>query len=449
MEPIPEALEAAQHPREPNAEIPLFEGPLRFQWEGGEAPGEGKIWWQWLPAPGLQFEADVTGNIWRVALEGRTRITPEGWSTAKALVTQSGMSDLGSDRHRVAGRLITETVEGDPTAEVDEITFELTNYHVDQRGRPIRVHAEGERQATWHGRALYPLGEWFLTLDRVYEVEEAARQVGTRGGFAVTHVGSLAKSDGSLFRWEDAQSVLQALHFWFAFTRALWVGPALVEGRRVDESVLKVHTSTNLSRYRGARSWCPRLHGQDELEETATRFVELWDGGLGQVFQHAVWWYVEATATQAQDSKIVLVHSALELLGWVELVERRGLLSVDGFTRLTAADQLRLLLGHLGVPRKLPDELGELQGYAAARNREDGPDAFYGIRNALVHPSLKKRQEIAQAPGRTRFEAAELGLYYVEMALLSMLGHRGPVLHRVSARWRGEEHPVPWANLDE
>jgi len=157
----------------------------------------------------------------------------------------------------------------------------------------------------------------------------------------------------------------------------------------------------------------------------------------------AVYWYVRSdTNSVGPDGAIVLVQAALERLAWHILIKVRRAISEDGFSRLAAADQLRLVLNACSIPSELPGVLVELGSAAKAENWADGPKAFVAVRNQIVHPV--KRQKVKG--GRAFFEALQLGKWYLELILLKSFRFNGDYACRLNIpRWVGSVEPVPWA----
>ena len=84
------------------------------------------------------------------------------------------------------------------------------------------------------------------------------------------------------------------------------------------------------------------------------------------------------------NGSIVLQQAALERLAWVLLVEDKRSLSQNGFHKLPAADEVKLLLSYLGIDLKIPDRLTNLIQLANRQNWVDGPQAITEIRNAIT-----------------------------------------------------------------
>jgi hypothetical protein len=133
-------------------------------------------------------------------------------------------------------------------------------------------------------------------------------------------------------------------------------------------------------------------------------------------------------------------------MGWVHLVETRGIISADGYHNLPASDKLRVLLADLRIPTAIPAHQTHLQQFASAFNHVDGPAAVVDMRNSIVHPNVKRRTRLLTAGTMAKFEAAELVRQYVEFVLLAQLGYTGYVKDRTArTSGRAAAMPVPWA----
>jgi len=261
--------------------------------------------------------------------------------------------------------------------------------------------------------------------------------------FAFTHHLTGKRADGAAFSSEEAQRQLTLLSDFLTFCRGYWVSTALTTGFRADGVVAMEEIGTRrVSPKKVSYNWLDFHHGES-MVELFPRFIErMKDTSWQEALRLALYWYVRAdTNLVGPDGGCFLLQAALERLAWHVLVRDRQSLSEDGFSRLPAADQLRLLLSALSVPLAIPDGLSELQRIGKMLNWNDGPQAFVGVRNRLVHPPKPNRVEI-KLP---YFEAYTLGKWYVEMILLSACGYTGKYSNRTKIRRRvGEVEDVPW-----
>ena len=157
-------------------------------------------------------------------------------------------------------------------------------------------------------------------------------------------------------------------------------------------------------------------------------------------------WYVEANmCSGGVEGAIILLHAAFEVLAWTVLVEERNYISADGFGRLPMSDLIALLLAFSRIPNEIPLTLPCLRELSRELNWNNAAQALVGIRNALVHPTVKVRRRVMDRP-EVRYEAWSMCLWLLELAILRVCGYEGSYSNRVAnAKWKGQEvEPVPW-----
>jgi len=262
--------------------------------------------------------------------------------------------------------------------------------------------------------------------------------------YAFTHHVTIHRFEGTAFSPEDAQMQLDLLGDFLTFCRGFWVSTALTVGVDADGVVAMEELGTRkVSPKKVSSNWLDFHHGNCILELFPKFAARMADLSWQEALRHALYWYVRAdTNLVGPDGGCFLLQAALERLAWHVLVRDRQSLSESGFSKLQAADQLRLLLSALSVPLAIPNGLAELQTAGKELNWKDGPEAFVGVRNRLVHPPKSNRKDL-KLP---YFEAYTLGKWYVELILLSACGYTGKYSSRTKIhRWVGEVEDVPWA----
>jgi hypothetical protein len=139
---------------------------------------------------------------------------------------------------------------------------------------------------------------------------------------------------------------------------------------------------------------------------------------------------------------VILIQAVLERFAWHLLVRQREALSEKGFSDLTAADQMRLMISVLDLPKQVPDGLTELAAFAKAKGL-DAAEAFTRVRNRIVHPpKLQAREE--KLP---YYDTYRLGRWYAELAVLAACGYKGKYSNRTRKdQWVGQVEEVPWAS---
>ncbi len=166
-----------------------------------------------------------------------------------------------------------------------------------------------------------------------------------------------------------------------------------------------------------------------------------------RVLRNTVGWYIQANSSSGTtEAKIIPSFIALEMLAWALLVEDRGVFSNRRFNNLPAWKKLDALLQELGIPSDIPARFSRLKPAASRRKLNSGPKIFAAVRNALVHPKRSKRRFLSRLHQLTLWELSELGLTYLELAHLAVLGYRGSYSRRVFQGWADEElTAVPWS----
>jgi hypothetical protein len=261
--------------------------------------------------------------------------------------------------------------------------------------------------------------------------------------YSVTHSCTLRKSDGTTFGSGEAQNLLNALHDAMSFAAGQWVAPVFVHGFESDRQITWKEWGTrplhpNLGR---VETWFDTYHA-NTLAEILPGVLELRkDAERAETFHSALYWYLRSTSIAAGvDGGTILLQAALERLSWQLFVGDRKALSGDGFSRLPADDQLRLLIESCGIPTGIPSGLSDLTSKAKEFNWSDGPKALAAVRNQLVHPSKRKHFPY--------YDTWMLAKWYVELVLLRMLCFTGEYSDRTKAqRWVGAVVRVPWAKL--
>jgi hypothetical protein len=92
------------------------------------------------------------------------------------------------------------------------------------------------------------------------------------------------------------------------------------------------------------------------------------------------------------------------------------------------------------IPVDIPACLGELSRLTLKRKWSDGPHAVTDLRNAVVHPTKRRRDGLG-APDLPWEEVARLALWYGELVLLRLLGYHGKYMNRLSF----SADDVPWS----
>jgi hypothetical protein len=260
-------------------------------------------------------------------------------------------------------------------------------------------------------------------------------------------VGQVAREDGADFTSEQIEDLLSCLCYFLSFALGRWAGPTLPIGFDRDGNLVFEEWGMRRTAggpWNGSYSWLDKRHSE-LLAQVFPGFVTLWKNATWrEPLTHALYWYLGASDRGVgigNDTGLILAQTALELFAWTHCVQDRKMVSPGAFKprALTAADKLRLLASSLGIPKEIPPVLSALLG-RPGKKWEDGMDAITAIRNSLVHP------DGANESVGTYYEAYNLSLWYIDLILLRLCGHKGNYANRlVPSRMVGTVEPVPWA----
>jgi hypothetical protein len=253
----------------------------------------------------------------------------------------------------------------------------------------------------------------------------------------------MVRTDGSQFSAEDAEKRIHRLCSFLSFCRGGWVSTALATG--LDDSgelaVAEWGTGQVSAASASISGWLDKIQGGEMSILYPAFCTRMADESFAETFGIVLYWYIRSdTNNVGPDGGLILLQTALERIAWHVLVHERHALNAEGFGRLTASDQLRLLLTMLSIPTQIPVQLEAISALGRS-NAADGPQCLTLIRNSLVHPPRKP-------PGHKTYpyyEAYTLAKWYLELILLRSFGYDGKYSNRTNRRWTGELEPVPWA----
>jgi len=400
----------------------IHEGPLAITQGGATLDLEGSVRLVWLPTPRVLVEAyapDVFLDD--LALQGGdATICIGGVQADVCIVRLHGNRDHDRPFNVVPGVNIRCVVkdplllEGTPEGRCAAVTFHIVNgpnYHGDSIGSL-------DARRSWTGRVRLEGGGWIITVDAPDNRDVLSDELGESGGYAITHFGEMKRSDSEPLTWSRAQDMLRAVTYFFSFARGGWASAHLATGVSNDgRTAFRVVSPGEPSQWTACNTWF-FIPDARHLKAIFPRFIELWRDPLwGNHLREAIEWYVECCRYRGTlDGAVVLAQAALELLAWVTFVQQDPFLSKDAFDKLTACDKLKLLLTKIGVPQTIPQHV-TLGNRGKQTWKDVGPFAFTEIRNAIVHPNR------GSAGARDNTVAAwQLGCWYLDLALLSLLG---------------------------
>lgn len=431
LDSFPEAISPQYVMSELNAAICLYRGPVRVRIGADTWRAAGALTYTWFPSPGLILRIrGVPGSASgaQFPLEADFEISNGKPFRGK----QVGLS-IGS-RIELTFHLLTaeQTYASGP---LTKLLFHIPNF-VQYNGGLIE-HANSH----YNGRIEATYDHWKVTIDRIID-PNSGNKSHVPGGFDITHVGLLERSDGMQFNFDDVQDVLKCLGFTLTFIRGGWCVPFLLIGQ--DNHGNKMHATWKTVRidpmFNGS-SWFPQFAAIKAFSELLPLVADKMQQEKDrQDLQALVDWYAFLLKnTREPHFALPIVTSALDLIFWKMFVDVGIIKDENGIDKLAASDRIRLILDKLNVPSDIPPACEELKKAAESKNWADLPHALTELRNSLVHP--KKRERLYQVTPRAVWDVVRVGIQYLELGILWMLGYKGSYWDRISSK----EAAVPWA----
>jgi len=417
-----------------NENVLLAEDKIEIQVDGTAYKGNGQAWLELIPRPHIIMYCEFEGIPLNIALPVGFKQKPIDSFTFGNKAIDGFIISIGGDAPKEEFNLRwcprSEPIigRGDETTEIQNIIFHLFNFKDVFGLESIELKAE----------------PWIVELRSLLETSDRFKQLKENGGYGLTHIGILKKTDESLFSGKEAADALHALRFFFSFAKGNWCNPICPVGfDDANNHAWELWSSPKDPWQPGQTpfSWFDPHHSQ-QLVSLFPGFMSKWNNeDWREALHEVIYWYLNSNhSLRGIDAGIILTQAAIERLSYEYAVKDRKLIEANGFKNLRASDKFRLLFSSLDIPIDIPTSLSEMTKFAGQFNWLDSPHALTEMRNSLVHPEHKRRGQYSDA----YFEAWNLGLWYLELALLRICGYVGSYCNRLNARWVGTIEDVPW-----
>jgi hypothetical protein len=432
----------------PNEEITLATTELKFTKGDKTTDVTAKARIRFVPDDRLEFVWPMEGDAFPFDLGS---VDVEKFTLKASGQTFNALfAELNGERREV---VLHPTLSGitisKPANAITSAVFHLFNFPDFFGGQDYTLTKGDPPYQGWKrcGRAVLNGDGWTITIAALDRTDELVKLLKGHGGFVITHMGRVARDDGSPFSSEQLSDILSCLHYFLSFALGRWAGLALpvgfdARGNRVfEEWGLRMSAD---GAWNGAYSWFDE-HNGELLSQVFPGFVALWKNKDWRTpLAHALYWYLGSCQRGTGigvDTGIILAQTALELLAWNYCVIDRKIVPRTQFQRggLSAPNKLRRLVSELGIPPEIPAGLSVVPR-KSGKKWDDSMHLITGIRNALVHPDSQ-----TTLPDQPFFEGWKLSLWYIDMVLLRLCGHVGNYANRLlHQRWVGTVESVPW-----
>lgn len=187
--------------------------------------------------------------------------------------------------------------------------------------------------------------------------------------------------------------------------------------------------------------WFDEAYGAEQLSKLLPLFLQRYTDPLWQrSLRLAIESYADAASGTLQRN-VVLAQVGLETLAFTYLVTWTGKLPANQF-KAPVSKHIRDFLKDVGIPTTIPRVYYGLRR-VRANTPWDGPAAIAWLRNDIVHGNLHR---VHGRRWKVAYQGCQLALWYLELAVLAVIGYQGSYRNRLSGEaYGGAVEPVPWA----
>lgn len=368
----------------------------------------------------------------------------ENFVKAIAPISQ-GVNQINGETKEIRQGNVKEPLAIGYSQGLKHVQFSLTNFEI-FNGSRIAVFDSEVRVGD---RATFAVEGWAVIIDSFKETENHLKILKAHGGYAITHIGRVARLNGENFSAEEGLDFLEILSDFLSFVRGIRIAPLLLVGYDTsDQPVWKVWASSNSAPWwQPVHNWAWGLSAE-MIAEAFPGFYH-WRQSWREEAKLAIYWYLMTEPTKAESS-IILAQSALELLAWVYLVEKEKVFTEDEFEKKEASKKINRLLEKLKIPKSIDSRLNALAQYSNqfdVKFRNNGAYALSKVRNDMAHLSTSNRQSLFNTSSSVTIQAAKLIRWYLELSFLSLSNYQGFYCNCLPQHisW-GNRELVPWSS---
>ena len=400
-----------------DGEIEVCSGTNREKWSRVRA----RVSMRLLPTPRVLVEVfgrptPLAGNLYNSDRISTIRIPGGAAIQVRTLEVHIGKGDFS-----LATPIRQPVTSVRTGAKLASVRFDLLNFP--SLSRPDRP-------------AVLREGPWRIEIKPQKNLAEKRGALKTESGYALTHEGTMTRSDGMLFSVDEAEAILKTLYQFLSFARGGSCGLALVAGKDENgDGAWEQWGSYWSYPWFSLPSWLDhRRNNEEELAQVFAGFMKMMKPkkySYEEPISAALFWYLRSNESNNPYAGIILTQAALERLS-------RDTLSDSEWASHETKGRIGETLKKACIDPAVPLSCKEL----SILKDTDGASVVVRTRNNLVHSKVSESLSLDAL-----LEIQHLGQWYVELLLLWKCGYRGCYVDRLRDVLDGEceLELVPWA----
>lgn len=292
---------------------------------------------------------------------------------------------------------LTEPFYNKTPASIASLVFHITNFEFFNIENCYPWEEDGQPLEGWggfDGQFVFQDSEWRIVLCTLDTCSELQEKLENQGGYGITHICKLERTDKKSFQFEDANDRIEAFIYYLSFSRGLWVAPIMFAG--YDESGLLTfekweNVENRTDSWRNESCWFS--FDSTELPDLFPGFVKLWsDETWREVLKVVIELFIESfKQSSGVSASIILQVTALERLGWAYLVHFKKQMKADQFVKDKTSNKIKRLLSSLNISLNLDgaDKYFPILCGRGCLDNQNLIDHVIKVRNKIVHPPDK------------------------------------------------------------
>jgi len=437
---IPDGIRSTISMTEPNQKIIIYKGIFNLSLGNQVVEIEGEIWFDWFPHIDTKFKGITKTTLQDLFgftdADDRYDLIIDRLTFGKAYITNTVFGEISE----ISGQMHGLSVKGDKSIPISKIAFSIPNLR-DFFGLPIKFINEKGGYYYGKNRVIFENKDYIITIDKHKEFKKSFELLSEKGGYLLLYSGEIEKKSGHI-TFEELNKLHHCFSTYLSFLNGQRCSPIFLQGIHEDEIVWTDYTGYRSDLFKHVHSW-PQNLAIDGLSELWNEFCELWKNENDKDFLVSViHWYIEGNSNSGYlEGSIVMIQTALELIyNWLIIEKKKLIYGKDGES-ISAANKIRLMLSQFNTNIELPESFVNIKSYLDSnKDIHDEIDLFVQIRNSIIHSQEEKRKKLSKIPNKVKYEAQQLGLWYIEISLLKILKFKGKYRNRCSGKlWTGED----------